>query len=538
MLQGVLMKIASAAQMAYIDEHTAQEWGINSALLMENAGRAAAYAIAERRPRDWRVIVLCGPGNNGGDGFCAARTLFNLGYRVVCLSSVLPEKYSAAAAEQRQAWLLAGGSIERLESLADILSAGDVVVDALFGTGLQRPVEGLYASAIEVLCNRKADVAAVDIPSGVSCDTGAVLGIAPQCALTVTMGLPKPGLFMYPGKKLAGERIVAEVGFARQLLQSVDLEGRLMTDSAAKQLLRSPQPWAHKGSRGCALVIGGSAWYYGAPLLAAEAVLRTGAGLCVWAAPEELVERRPFEHREIMVWPLMSRNGNLSAEAWPELVGAFKNRRGGISGRSLPQIKAVCIGPGLGRGKEADLLVNKLLRETDVPCVVDADALHAVVGSSLSPRCVLTPHIGEMAALLGCLAADVESDLIESVKRAAVQYNAVVVLKGTPTLICDGKHYWLNDAANPVLAQGGTGDVLAGVITSLLAQGYQPVEAACLGVYLHSQAGGKAARQLGPCGVLAGEIAGMLPSVYAELGQVADLEAARGSAVFSCLSYL
>lgn len=511
------MKIANAVQMAEIDRRTAEEWGVSSALLMENAGRAAAYAIAERWPAERRLLVLCGPGNNGGDGFSIARTLKNLGYTVVCLSSADSGKYSPDASAQRQAWLLAGGKILPLEQLPQQLSGGDAVIDALFGTGLQRPVSGLYAQTVELLKSRNASVAAVDMPSGVSSDTGQVLGIAPQCELTVTMGLPKPGLFIYPGKGLAGERIVAELGFPRQLLENQNLDGELLSASAVRELRRSPQPWAHKGTQGCALVIGGSAWYYGAPLLAAEAALRAGAGLCLWAAPEELVAQRPFAFREIMVWPLPTSQGLIGMEAWAELRGGLLQRQGGVSGRPLPRVTAVCVGPGLGRGPANTQLLGNIVDTVKVPLVIDADALYAIKGHILSERVVLTPHRGEMAALLDCTVAEVEGDLLAAAKEAAAKYRAVIVLKGTPTLICCRDKYWLLDSPNPVLAQGGTGDVLAGIITALLAQGYLPYEAAGMGVYLHSQAGKKAAEHQGPCGVLAGEIAAMLPRVFADL---------------------
>ena len=513
------MKIANAAQMADIDARTAQEWGVSSALLMENAGRAAAYAVAGRWPCERRIVVLCGPGNNGGDGFCVARTLSNLGYGVLCFSGADPGRYGADAAAQRNAWLLSGGEIQPLEQLPLRLRDDDVAVDALFGTGLQRPLTGVYAQAVELLQRRKIETAAVDIPSGVSCDTGRVLGAAPKCVLTVTMGLPKPGLFIYPGKDLSGEIVVAELGFARRLLENENLEGEIITSSLARSWLRSPQPWAHKGSQGCALIVGGSAWYYGAPLLAAEAALRAGAGLCLWATPDRLVEHRPFEFREIMVWPLPAPQGVIGAEAWPELSGGLLNRRGGVSGRLLPHISAVCVGPGLGRGETASQLIKNVLDHTEIPVVLDADALHALGGLTLSERVVLTPHRGEMAALLECSAEDIESDLVAAVKRAAARYHAVVVLKGTPTLIGYRGKYWLLDAPNPVLAQGGTGDVLAGIITALLAQGYAPHEAAVLGVYLHSQAGLLAAERIGPRGVLAGEAAALLPKVFAELAK-------------------
>ncbi|MBQ7567312.1 NAD(P)H-hydrate dehydratase, partial [bacterium] len=458
----------------------------------------------------------------GGDGYSVARTLANLGYEVVCLSPSKRSECSASAAAQRQAWELMGGRTAALEDIAEVLCPDDIAVDALFGTGLSRPLGGIYAEALEALSRVGALTVAIDMPSGVSSDTGQVLGIAPRCALTITMGLPKPGLFIYPGKDLAGERIVAEVGFPRALLCGDELEGQLLTSDAVRPMLRVSLPWAHKGDKGCALVVGGSSWYYGAPLLAAEGALRAGAGLCVWAAPENLVERRPFELRELLVWPLPTASGSLSGgildmDAWPELSGGLSERRGGVSMRPLPSIDAICVGPGLGCRNTTDKLVMSVLASAKVPVVVDADALRLLYWEKLPGKTVLTPHRGEMAALLRCDVAEINRDLLGAAKKASAHYGSVVVLKGAPTVVCCEDRYWINDVADPVLAQGGTGDVLAGIITGLLARGCAPFEAACAGVYLHSRAGLKAAREIGPQGVLAGEIAAAVPQVYAEL---------------------
>ena len=511
------IRIATAEQMAHIDRASEAVFGVASTVLMNNAGRAVADAVAQVSPRGM-VVVLCGPGNNGGDGYCVARTLRGWGYDAVCFSDAHPEKYSAAANAERQAWLLCGGTVQPLDALADCLAPGALVVDALFGTGLQRPIIGKCAQAITLLNERACRVVAVDIPSGVSCDTGAVLGVAPRCELTVTMGLGKPGLYLRPGRAYAGNVRVAEVGFAAPLVEDERIGGRLLSDTLAADMWRMPLPDAHKGSRGCALVLGGSPEYFGAPLLAAEAVLRAGAGLCVWGCPEGMVSPRPWEHRELLLWPLSAPEGRLGLECWTELEGGINNRRGGVSERILPRIGAICLGPGLGVHPDSAALVAKVVEAVDIPLVVDADALRQLPPINLGERAVLTPHLGEMAALLGISVQEVEADALGAARAAAQKYGATIVLKGVPSIIWQGEKYWISDRSVPVLAQGGTGDVLAGTITSLLAQGYDPASAACLGVVIHAQAGNICAEQIGPQGVLAGEVVARIPRAFARLG--------------------
>ncbi len=503
--------------MAAIDRRTMDEFGVPGLVLMENAGRSVAYAIAERWRPDNRVLVLCGPGNNGGDGYCVARTLLNIGYRVRCLSSCAEEKYGPDALCQRRAWLLAGGMIESWEQLRECLGECELVVDGLFGTGLQRDIGGVYAQLVDEVNASGKPVVAIDIPSGVACDTGRCLGTAFKCRLTVTMGLPKPGLFLFPGCELAGERVVAELGFSRRLLEDVAEEGEILTRDKVRSWLPSPHRDAHKGSKGCALIIGGSTLYYGAPLLAAEAALRAGCGLCVWAAPSDLLQPRPLHYRELIVWPMDKAPDCLDMRAWPELQGGLSQQRGGESGRPLPHISALCIGPGLGREPGSAALLAQVLADAQVPVVVDADGLRLLQARPLPGQVVLTPHRGELAALMNCSLEEVAQAPLDTALRCAELYQSVVVMKGAPTVVAFRGHYWLNDVADPVLAVGGSGDVLAGIIAGLLAQGLEPWRAACAGVSVHSWAGLRAAESVGPQGVLAGEFAARVPGVLAEL---------------------
>lgn len=495
MLDGT--RVVTGAEMAAIDRKTIEELGLPGLLLMETAGRSVAAACERYRTDAARAAIVVGPGNNGGDGYVVARTLANLGWRVELFSLVDGEKLKGDAAknfELSQAWQLPWRRFD-----TDCFDSGywngfSVVVDALFGTGLTRPLEGDAAKLVEAVNQARVPLVAVDIPSGVSSETGQVLGTAFRAAQTVTFGLPKYGHFLYPGAELAGELTVAEIGFFGSLLDDEGIRGKLLGPALVGGWLPRRSPTAHKGTCGRALLLVGSTRYPGAAALATLGALRSGAGLTYTAVPAAIrgwLEPGSFEAIFI--------EREDSAHLEEVLSGA----------------DAVCVGCGLHQDLK---LAESLLKRASAPVVVDADALSLLDEAEPEASRVLTPHPGEMGRLLGVSAAEIEADRPAAARESASRFNAVTVLKGNPTLIASpGGQLLINSTGGASLAQGGSGDVLAGVITGMLAQGLSAEKAAAAGVYLHGLAADRLASRRGCWGFGATALAEELPGALSQL---------------------
>jgi NAD(P)H-hydrate epimerase len=492
----------TAEAMRGLDRHTIEKLGIPGELLMECAGRLiAALAEAEFAPGR-RVLVLCGPGNNGGDGLVAARHLHLRGVPATAVFVGDPARVRGDAAR----------NLERAERAGVPFAAGrwraepgDLVVDALFGTGLARALEGDAAAAVRKILAARAQcrILAVDLPSGLDADTGQPTGPCVQADLTVTLGLPKLGLALEPGRSLAGRVFVGRIGIADEA-PGVAIRSSLLTRRGAGALLPVRRADGHKGSFGHVLVAAGSRGKAGAAALAALGAARVGAGLVTVACPEGVNAILQTRCSEAMTAPLPeSPEGELAAEAAEPLLALARARD--------------VLAPGLGRGAAPRELVRRVVPRAAVPLVLDADGLFAFLGEPEALRgraapAVLTPHPGEAAALLGGEPAAINRDRVSAALRLAEVSGAVVVLKGAATVVAEpGGRVRVNPTGGPVLAAGGSGDVLTGVIAGLLAQGLAPFEAACAGCFLHGAAGDQLARQLGPAGVLASELAGALP---------------------------
>jgi len=457
--------------------------GVPSLTLMENAGRAAADAIAVRF-KPCAVTVLCGPGNNGGDGFVVARLLDEFGFIVRVAHDAEPKGDAAAMSDQ---WK---GTRVALEPEA--LDGAKLVVDGLFGAGLSRPLEGAAAQVVEAL--NDLPVVAIDIPSGISGDTGQPLGgVYVKAALTVTFFRKKPGHLLLPGRALCGETVVADIGIPAEAANT-----QLRENAPALWNFPWPQLEGHKYSRGHCVVVSGPAHATGAARLAARAALRVGAGLVSVASPPDAVAVNA---------------ANLTAIMIKVFDGAA--RLGALL--SDKRLNTVALGPGLGVGKDTRELVTTVLK-SGAGVVLDADAITSfqdepqTLFSLLDDRCVLTPHEGEFERLFPGL-LDRSASKLEAARAAAAQALAVVVLKGADTVIAapSGKAV-INANAPPFLATAGAGDVLAGLIAGLLAQGMPAFDAACAGTWLH----GEAARLFGP-GLIAEDLPEMLPRVLAAL---------------------
>jgi NAD(P)H-hydrate epimerase len=491
--------------MRALDAHTIGALRVPGEVLMESAGRAAADAVLAELPAGGEVLVVCGAGNNGGDGLVVARHLQLLGVPVRAALLVPPRALRGdAAANQRRA-RLAG---VRFDSARWRAPGRGVIVDAIFGTGLSRKVTGAPAASIRrINASRTPElrVVALDLPSGVCADTGQELGAAVRADLTVTFGLPKLGLALEPGRSLAGRVQVARIGIADRA-PGAPPAAELWTRAAAGARLPARPADGHKGTFGHALLVAGSEGKTGAAALAAEAAARVGAGLVTLACPAGLLEVLEVKCTEAMTVALPDTPERaFAARAEAPLLALAEERT------------AVGLGPGIGRSHETAKLVRAFAAATPRPLAIDADGVHAFAGQPEALRArpgptVLTPHPGEAGALLGEPARELNRDRPAAARRLAERTGCVVVLKGAATAIAapDGR-LALNPTGGPALGSGGTGDVLLGMVAGFLAQGVPAFEAGAVAAFLHGFAADRIAARSGPAGLLAGELARELP---------------------------
>lgn len=512
-----LIPLADAETMRGVDRWAIEQQGVAGLDLMERAGAGVARAV-ERLAPDGSVTVVCGKGNNGGDGLVAARLLREAARQVTVVCVAPPAEFSGDARTNLER--LPGASPVRLNGQAwseggdgqgapspvgaEVFPAGAVVVDALLGTGFQGEPRGAVAQAIDAINELGTRVVSVDVPSGVDASSGVVCGVAVRASLTVTFHAAKPGLWIRPGKAHTGEVQTLDIGIPRgaPLAASVGLIERSVLGQLPRRGANST-----KFVSGHVLVAGGSRGLTGAPRMAAEASMRAGAGyvtVCV-----------PSSQQGILV---SGGTPEMMTRGMPDEDGA--HTREGVAGvlEAGARGGALALGPGLGRSPGASQFARTLAGEADVAMVLDADGLNAHAGrleelATRSAPTVLTPHAGELGRLLGCDSPEIERERLRYVRAAAAQAQAVVVLKGDDTLVAEpGGCVAVSPGASPALATAGTGDVLTGVIAALLSQGLEAFVAAAAGVWLHAQAGREAARRVGcPEGVIATDVIGALP---------------------------
>ncbi len=508
------MKLLTAQQMRELDRRAIDEAGIPGMVLMENAGRGAADLLCARFGDLFPgpVLVLCGKGNNGGDGYVLSRYLTNRGWRVRTLILAPREEIAGDAALNLGILTRSGGELTSApdESAigAALASQGDVrlAVDALFGTGLTSEVRGHYRQAIDWLNGRNLPVVALDLPSGVDADNGRIHGAAVRAQLTVTFAFPKVGHVIFPGAGCVGELALVDIGIPAAWTEQVPEGVALVDAAAARRLLPARPVTGHKGTFGHLLVLAGSTGKSGAAALAAEGGLRAGAGLVTVAVPRSEQPVLAAKLTEAMTAPLAETGGAVGLAAWEGLEALWAGKQ------------ALALGPGLGTARETTALVRRLVEQCPLPLVVDADGLNALEGhlEGLAAReafTVLTPHPGEMARLTGRTVAEIEHDRIAAARDFAQAHRVVLVLKGarTVTALPDGQ-VRINGSGNSGMASGGMGDVLTGLIGGLLAQGLAAPEAAPLGVFLHGLAGDRLADRLGDAGLLATDLLREIPA--------------------------
>ncbi len=508
----MLPVLVTAEEMRRLDRTTIEEVGIPGIVLMENAGLQVVHE-AQRRFGGWRgrrVLVLCGGGNNGGDGMVVARHVAQRGAQVQAVLVADPEKVSGdALTNLRIAQNLGLVQVARsVDEVAQIWNSGQwhLVVDALLGTGVKGEVRGLIAEVIRFFEACPVPVVAVDVPSGIDSDTGAVCGCAMRASLTVTFGAMKVGLAVYPGAEYVGEVVVADIGIPQVEVERAGIPRRLITREQCAQWMPARPADAHKGRFGHVLVVGGSVGLAGAPMMAGESALRVGAGLCSVAVPRSIYTTSASSLREAMVYPVADAPpGCLSAES----VDGLQNM--------LKRANVLAVGPGWSTHPPAREALRRLLEVAEVPCVIDADALNCLalepdILPAQHPPMVLTPHPGEMARLMNTDTASVQANRLQVAEEAAKRFGAVVVLKGARTVVATPEgRIWVNPTGNPGMATGGSGDALTGAVAGLLAQGLDAEQSAVVGVYLHGLAGDLAAEEAGQAGLIAGDIIRHLP---------------------------
>jgi NAD(P)H-hydrate epimerase len=502
-----MIPVLSREQVRAVDRRAVEVCGVASLILMENAGRGAAEGIAQETSPEERALVLCGVGNNGGDGFVVARQLL-VRERAVKVQLVGRfDDLSGDARANAQAFRGLGGEFEEVSQVAPVeaaLGQADVVVDALFGTGLSRAVQGLQRDVIEAVNRAQARVFALDVPSGLDAETGQVLGAAVRARATFTFAHPKWGLVMAAAKAFVGELHVVDIGVPASLYRAVGHLGELIEPSDVRELVRRRSPPRHKGDAGKVLVVAGGPGTLGAARLCAHGAHRAAAGLvkiATFAPAAQALDQSTFETMTAEL------DGDPEASLAPLLDWA----------------DAIVVGPGFGLGEASAAVTRALLRRATKPIVLDADALGHVTGHfdllRTNGRVLLTPHPGEAARLLGTTAPAVQADRRAAVQRLLEQTGATVLLKGERTLIggpVASLPLAINNSGNAALAAGGSGDVLSGVLAALCCH-LSPREAAISGAWLHGRAAELATGGSGRLGLLAREIADRVPEAMAML---------------------
>ena len=507
------MKVATAAEMRELDHRTIEEFGIPGVVLMENAGRGVVSEIADAWGPVWgrRFCIFCGKGNNGGDGLVIARHLHNMGARVSV--RLFSEEMTYDAAVNLNAARACGVEITAvthdMKAESSDVAHSDVVVDAIFGTGLAKEVGGSYREVINLINARARRVVAVDIPSGVDSDFGRIMGVAVRADMTVTFCLPKKGLYFYPGAQLAGDVRVVDISIPAAAVESARIPLSLITPESVRGLLPVRRPDANKGTFGHLLIIAGSAGKTGAGVLAARSASRSGAGLVTVAVPSSLNDIFEEKLTEEMTAPVAQTPRRTFS------VAALDAVLQQLAGKA-----ALVIGPGISTDHETMEFVNELLPRVEIPVIIDADGLNIIaiddeVMSKVKAPVIMTPHPGEMGRLLGVQTVEVQADRESAALELARRYGVTAVLKGARTIVAtpDGE-VRINITGNAGMATGGTGDVLSGVIGALMAQGLGMTEAARLGVYMHGLAGDIAADEKGQAGLVAGDVVDALPSGF------------------------
>lgn len=509
------MRLINGETSRKMDQEAMEIYGLDTFVLMENAGLRMADIVADLlsgQKKTARISVIVGKGNNGGDGLVMARHLVNKGFDVEIFCLAAPDEFSPGAKKNWQIVEAMGLKHTFLAEARDLtlfrvkMMASRLIVDAIFGSGLKGEITGLAKEVIEILNDVDRPIFAVDIPSGVDADTAKIGKTFVRAAYTVALGLPKIGNILAPAAAYNGKLEVADISFPKALLEEKDEDDAVIDEEWILDKMPLRKADSHKGLYGHVLVAGGSRNMTGSLILAGKGALKTGAGLVTYLMPKGIHDIVCSQNLEAMTFPLPEQaDGSLGMDAADMILHQTGN-------------KILVMGMGLSRTDESMALVRRIVEEVNCPLVLDADALIALGEMDRRKKTqhplIMTPHPGEMAKILGWSIREVQEERIKAAQLAAERFSAVVVLKGNRTIIAapNGK-LLVNLTGNAGMATGGMGDVLSGIIGSLLGQGLDPLSAAALGIYFHGLAGDIAVKDKGEMGLNAGDIVTYLPRV-------------------------
>lgn len=471
----------SGKEAKAIDRFAIEEMGMSGLVLMERAAMSVAVLLMNRESRDASFLAVCGTGNNGGDGVATARILHEQGYKAAITVVGEMDRMTEDMKYQLSLAVKCGVSVVPMASVSE--GGFDVMIDCLFGIGLSREVTGVYEKIIDEINESDAVCYAVDIPSGIHAATGEIMNTAVRADCTVTFGVNKTGLVLYPGCEYAGEVFVTDIGFPAASVSSVNCSTYFYEKEDLKRLPIRPRR-SHKGTFGHVLVVAGSESMSGACYFASKAAYLAGAGLVRAVSTEN--------NRDVLLNVL------------PELLFSPREELGEV----LSWADAVVIGPGIGLEKEAEEMVQYILDHSPVPTVMDGDAIHLCAGltKTLSDNFVLTPHVKEMTYLTGKTVPELLNHILTSTREAAAERGCTIVQKDARTIVSNGGEAYINTSGNNGMATGGSGDVLAGLIGGLLAQRMEPFEAAKLAVYVHGLAGDIMAQETSEYSLMASDL--------------------------------
>jgi len=508
------MYLVTASEMQQMDRQTIESFGIPGRVLMENAGLGATRVLFEQFDTiiDKKVGVVAGRGNNGGDGFVIARYLAQKGSDVTVYLLAESASVKGDAAANLKLLLPLNLPVVEIPDEQSFLTHKtgmlhqEIWIDALLGTGLKSDVKGYFKKIIEFINDLSKPVFSVDIPSGLNSDTGQVCGACIRAQATATFAFAKTGHILFPGAEYTGYLEIIDIGIPDHIAKNIRPKQQLLTPERIRSTFEPRLPDAHKGTTGHVLVVSGSVGKTGAAAMTAMSAMRAGAGLVTLAIPESLNPVLETQVLEAMTYLLPeTENGIIGESAFNKIMDLLTGK------------KCLAIGPGLGQTAETKKLVHRIIKESPVTIVIDADGLNNIAGSAeilkkAKVPIILTPHPGEMARLIDSTTGSVQKDRITCAREFAKKFNVHIILKGAKTIIAhpDG-NIFINPTGNPGMASGGMGDVLTGIIAGLVAQGFSPESAAHTGVYLHGAAADMLAEKIGPFGYLATEVMNAIP---------------------------
>ncbi|WZL72177.1 NAD(P)H-hydrate dehydratase [Clostridiaceae bacterium 35-E11] len=514
------MKIVTSEQMKQVDRTAIQEFGIPGIVLMENAGLSVLEEVMKslKDKTNQEVVIVCGRGNNGGDGFVVARHLANKGVPVkVCImgnpsliDGDAKTNYEMIHKIKVEIYPLAG--VNNLKKFADLVKECSIIVDAVFGTGLNSEIDNFIKEIIDIINASGKEVISIDLPSGICGNDGTVCGIAVRAYKTIVLQLPKLGNINYPGNEYNGQIILKDISIPPAAIDQMNLMMNLITQDTVKNILPMRKKDTYKGDYGKAYIVAGSTGMTGAAMLACEAALRSGAGLLKIPVPQSLNTIMEVRLTEAITLPLPDLNkGVLGISDIQKVINTMK------------EADVIGIGPGSGQSREIEELLRNIFEHFTKPIVLDADALNALAKRKELFQCikspvVITPHIGEMARLTELDIEYIRKQRIKVAVDFAKKWKITVLLKGTKTIVAgpNGEVY-INETGNPGMATAGSGDVLTGIITGFIAQGIEPTKATIAAVYVHGCAGDRVAERLGEYGMIAGDMVKELPFVIKDI---------------------